>query len=849
MKTFQTFQVFPDIPEPLSFLETLSRNLWWSWQVDAMELFRRIDHRLWNDSEHNPILFLTLVPQKRLEELASDEGFLVDQQRVKERFEENVSLPVDHPGYPFGNQGAIAYFSMEFGIHQSIPFFAGGLGILAGDHLKAASNMALPLTGIGLFYRYGYFRQFLNQDGIQQEDYPEIIIYNLPIERATDISGNDLRIKIDGPDGDINAIVWKINVGRIPLYLLDANIPENPKKIRDITSRLYPGDQKLRLCQEILLGIGGIRALTAMGVTPAVCHMNEGHAAFASIERSLQTISRYKVDLQTALEIVPRTTVFTTHTPVAAGYDEYPADLVTPFLHPLEEQIGCRKDEFLSWGQAEGTGHDEPLSMFVLGLRTAQFCNGVSELHGKIARRMWSHVWPKRPKEEVPISHITNGIHIPTWISEDISILFDRYLGPEWNTHSWNPEILERLDDIFDEELWSIHEISRSRLINTCRKLMVKQYGLRNAPNPVMKDAETVLDQDALTIVFARRFTTYKRSYLLLMDEERLEAIINSKTRPVQFIFAGKAHPRDNEAKDLIKRLIDFSHRKNMRHRMIFLEDYSINMAKALVKGADVWLNTPRRPFEACGTSGMKAAINGVLNLSILDGWWCEGYNGKNGWKIGNGENYIDHAYQDSVESHALYNILENEVITCFYDRKDRGMPVRWIKMMKESMKTILKNFSSCRMVTEYERRFYLPIANKIPSLLENNAANAKKMQTRKNRLHELWGGISIKSPVREKTGFFRTGENVHVNADVSLGKLLPDEVEVQLYYGHMKSGDKLVSGITKLMSVEKNKGEGRYVYTCAISCKEVGRYGFTARIIPGGDSWIKNTPGLITWA
>ncbi|OEU63117.1 MAG: alpha-glucan phosphorylase, partial [Desulfobacterales bacterium S5133MH16] len=783
MSHLQTFQVFPSIPEPLSFLQVLARNLWWCWHLDAIELFRRISPRLWEASGRNPIEFLTLIPQKQLEELSKDESFLAHQKRVEERFVDDLT-PEDPSESSYGKKGIIGYFSMEFGIHESVPLFAGGLGVLAGDHLKAASDLALPLIGVGLLYRQGYFHQFLDQEGWQQEEYPETDLYHLPVERAKDRSGNEVSISVTGPEGEIRASVWKIMVGPILLYLLDANLPENSPEIREITSRLYAGNPKIRLAQEVLLGIGGMRALEAMGIYPTVCHMNEGHCAFATLERLARTISSYNVNLETAKEIVSRTTVFTTHTPVAAGHDEFPVDLVKPYLSSLAKRLGINVDEVLSWGQLIESGPDTTFSMFVLGLRSAQYCNAVSELHGEVARRMWSHVWPGRPEDEVPITHITNGIHIPSWISIENALLFERYLGPDWHLDLGNPEIAMRIDDIYDEELWRAREMSRSRLIRNCRALMIKQHKRRNAPKAMMEDAESVLDQDILTIAFARRFATYKRANLLLKDPERFEAIITSKTNPVQFIFAGKAHPKDNEGKELIKHLIQFASSSNVRHRIAFLEDYDISIARHLVQGADVWLNTPRRPFEACGTSGIKAAANGVLNVSILDGWWCEGYAKGRGWRIGNGEEYADAAYQDSVESQALYNVLENNVIPCFYERKNGDAPDRWLKMMKESMKMAMQHFCARMMVGKYEKKFYLPAAKNFAHLTANNAKEAVILSAQYKRLSTLWKNIRIEHPVRKAEGPFRVGESFAVTAVVNLGELRPDEIKVELYYG-----------------------------------------------------------------
>ncbi len=848
MSYLQSFQVFSSIPEPLSFLQVLARNLWWCWHLDAIELFRRISPRLWEESGRNPIVFLTLIPQKQLEELSRDESFLAHQQRVEERFVNDLN-PEDPSEFSYGKEGTIGYFSMEFGIHESVPLFAGGLGVLAGDHLKAASDLTLPLIGVGLLYRRGYFHQFLDQEGWQQEEYPETNLFHLPVKRVKDRSGNEISISIAGPDSEIRASVWEIMVGRIPLILLDTNLPENSPEIREITSRLYAGSPKTRLAQEVLLGIGGMRALEAMGIYPTVCHMNEGHCAFVTLERLAHMISTYNVNLETAKEIVSRTTVFTTHTPVAAGHDEFSVDLVKPYLSSFADRLEISVDEILSWGQPMESGADSSLSMFVLALRMSQYCNGVSELHGKVARRMWSHVWPGRPEDEVPITHITNGIHIPSWISVENALLFERYLGPDWHLDMGKPEIAKRIDDIYDEELWRAREMSRSRLIRHCRALMIKQYRRRNAPKAMMKDAESVLDKDILTIAFARRFATYKRANLLLKDPERFEAIIASKTNPVQFVFAGKAHPKDNEGKELIKRLVQFARRTKVRHRIAFLEDYDISIARHLVQGADVWLNTPRRPFEACGTSGIKAAANGVLNVSILDGWWCEGYAEERGWRIGDGEEYADTAYQDTVESQALYNVLENDVIPCFYERKNGDAPDRWLKMMKESMKMAMLQFCARIMVDNYEKKFYLPVAKGFAHLTADNAKEAVILSAQYKRLSTLWGKIRIEHPVRKAEGPFWVGDSFEVTAVVNLGQLDPDEIEVELYYGNLKTVDSIADSQSEKMTVKENRGNGECLYECTITCGATGRYGFTVRVIPRGDDRIKFASGLITWA
>jgi glycogen phosphorylase len=849
MNRIQTYQIYPTIPHSISFLEILSRNLWWCWKPDAIDLFRRIDPKLWESSGRNPIVLFANVSQKRLKELAKDDSFLAHLHRVKSWFEKRVAYSVDAGSTPYGQEGAIAYFSMEFGLHESIPFFAGGLGILAGDHLKAASNMALPLVGVGLLYRNGYFRQFLDADGLQQETYPETELYQLPVERARDPNGAEINISVSGPEGRIHAGVWRIRVGRIPLYLLDTNLPENPPEIRGITARLYAAETRIRLAQEVLLGIGGLRALAALGIFPRVCHMNEGHSVFSGLERLAQLRERYHLDLKTALEIVPRVTVFTTHTPVSAGHEVFPVDMVKPYISSFQDRLGVTESEILSWGQPACAGPEEPFSMFLLGLRLAQNCNGVSQLHGKVARRMWAHVWPEVPEEEIPISHVTNGIHISSWISPEIAMLFERHLGPDWYMGSRKSENADRIAEIYDDELWRAHEMNRGHLIRLCREMLARQYQRRNAPQSVLTQVESVLEQDVLTIAFARRFATYKRASLLFQDPCRLKAIVNSSTHPVQFIFAGKAHPKDTEGKALIKRVIEFAREPELRQRIVFIEDYDMRLARHLVQGADVWLNTPRRPFEACGTSGMKAAANGVLNLSVLDGWWCEGWTEDRGWRIGSDTECADPNYGDVVDSQSLYNILENEVIPCFYDHRAGGMPARWIRMIKESMKMAMQDYCSLRMVGEYEQRFYLPIARRFQELTENNGALAKNLSIQNDRIHALWKDIRIDLPVQDRKGPYRVGETFHVTAGVHLGQLRPDEVDVELYTGHMRSVDSLDAIHTEPMIIHESLEKGFFRYACSVTCSVSGRYGFTVRITPHGDEKLKFTPGLISWS
>lgn len=848
MKHIQAFQVFPKLPGSLSFLGVLSRNLWWSWKPDAIELFRRVDPRLWEDSGRNPIVFATQVSQDRLKRLANDDSFLAHLDRVRQQFKERVLASPDMGRNPYGG-ARIAYFSMEFGIHESVPLFAGGLGVLAGDHLKSASHMGLPLVAVGLLYRQGYFRQLLDPNGWQQETFPETDLYSLPLMRVKDGTGGGLRIRVDGPDGDILADVWKIMIGRIPLFLLDANVPENPPAIRDITSRLYNSEPGVRLAQEVLLGIGGMRALAAMGIEPTICHMNEGHSAFANIERLAQIMERHQLDIPTAMEVVARTSVFTTHTPVPAGHDEFPVEQVLPYIEPFARRFNITTEDILSWGRTVNGAPHGPFSMLILGLRFSQFCNGVSRLHGRVARRMWSHVWPERSEDDGPITHVTNGVHVSSFIAPEIVMLFERYLGPEWHYSSRKPENVERIDEIYDEELWRAHQMSRTRLISKVRELLVAQYARRNAPVSVVREAENALDPEVLTIGFSRRFTTYKRANLILRDPERLKAMLTDKDRPIQMIFAGKAHPQDNEGKELIRSIIQFARHHDLRKQIVFIENYDMGIARHLVQGVDVWLNTPRRPLEACGTSGMKAAINGALNLSVLDGWWDEAYTPERGWSIGSGEEYPDSSYQDAVESQALYNILENDVIPCYYNRVSGNMPADWLAKMKASMKMAMAHFCSHRMVNEYQQRFYLQGVQRHRELMADNAAEAKRLSVLHQRLKALWKDVRVEMPGRDNEGPFQVEDRFSVTAVVHLGTLKPAEVDVELYYGRIQRGTELMKGLTQEMAMVEDRGEGRYLYRCTVSCRDSGRYGFTVRVVPRADDWIRFSPGLLTWA
>ncbi len=850
MKNLKSFHVYPRVPEKLKFYETLVDNLWWSWRIEALDVLRRGGPEKWREAGQNPLkLFCDLVSQHELERLAANESLLKQLEEVREQFDKEVltKKSPEELGLPAGT--TIAYFSMEYGIHESLPIFSGGLGILSGDHLKAASDFSLPLVAVGLFYRYGYFRQFLTNDGWQMEEYPETDIFYLPIKRVRDQNGNKIYIEIPSPMGLIKARAWRIDVGRVELYLLDTNLMDNPPEIREITSRLYAGEPHIRIAQEILLGIGGMKLLEKLGMFPTVCHLNEGHCSFVCIERLAQIIRHLNLTLEEAMEFLPRTNVFTTHTPVAAGYDRFDVNMVRPYLEPYTEIFHVPVEEIISWGQ-KGWKYDpsSKFCMFTFGLRFTQYCNGVSKLHGHVARRMWHHVWPDRPLEEVPIKHVTNGVHVTSWISIENHLLFERYIAPKWYLES-EEAIKEGIDRIYEEELWRARELSRARLIRFCRYMMRKQYARRNAPQHILDEVGSVFDPDVLTIGFARRFTGYKRATLLLKDSERLKRLITSKQYPVQFVFAGKAHPKDEEGKNFIKQIVEFGRDNDVRHRFIFLENYDINIARHLVQGVDVWLNTPRRPFEACGTSGMKAAINGVLNCSVLDGWWCEAYREDRGWEIGGGKEYNDPVYQDEVEAQALYNTLEEDIIPLFYQNRRGDIPHLWVHMMKESMKVGIVNFSAKRMIKDYVNNYYSKASANYFELMNNNFEKLRNIVQQRKKLKKHWDKIKIGKPMKMGPSYFRVGQEFEVVVEVYLGELSPSDVSVELYLGKFKGYEEIEKSEVITMDVYQEAEEGLYIYKCKVKCGMSGRYGFNARIVPKGDDYLVFSPHFIKWS
>ena len=854
MRPLRTFTIEPSLPHELSPLVELAHNLWWSWHGDAQDLFRRLDPEGWEQGYHNPVAMLGRIDQQRLQEAIKDEGLLAHLDRVSTDLQDYL----EKPGwwakrYATSTGPVIAYFCAEFGLTECLPIYSGGLGVLAGDHLKSASELDIPLIGIGLLYQQGYFRQRLNADGWQLELFPRNDFHNLPVRLVRSQAGGALTVDVDLPDRTAKAYVWKAQVGRIPLYLLDTNVPENSPEDRHITAQLYGGDQEMRIRQEIVLGIGGVRLLKALGYDPKVFHMNEGHSAFLSLERIRHLMAENGASFQEAREAVTASNVFTTHTPVPAGNDAFEPWLIDKYFCHYWEQLGLGRDDFLALGRQNPANKDEPMSLTVLALHLSAHRNGVSRLHGSVSQKLWANVWPGVPVNEIPIAGITNGIHTRTWLSHDMASLYDRYLGPGWHEKADDVDVWNAVAKIPDTEVWRTHERRRERLVAFARRRLGSQLARRGAGAAELAAAKEVLDPEALTVGFARRFATYKRANLILADPDRLANLLRNPDRPVQVIFAGKAHPRDNPGKDLIRQIIHTARQEPFRRSVVFMEDYDINVARCMVQGVDVWLNTPLRPMEASGTSGMKAAANGGLNVSILDGWWAEGYRSEVGWAIGAGETYDDLEYQNAVESQALYDLLEKEIVPLFYDRGSNHLPRGWIAKMKAAMGSLAPAYNSNRMVRQYAERFYVPAAKSWDELTQSDMARARELSGWKHRLGEHFGQVRIESvndDMAADVGGAKIGKDVRVEAVVNLGELAASDIRVELYYGQLDEDGQLTDGQAIPMVQIGDGADHRVRYAVQMPCTRTGMTGYTVRVLPRHDTLPSAVEmAMIRWA
>jgi starch phosphorylase len=844
MKALRSFTVRPSLPPELAALETLAMNLRWSWDEQTRDLFRWVDPEQWDASVHDPVRLLGLVSRQRLDSLAADPGFMRFLDEVHTELEGYLSKPRWFQAREWATAlRSVAYFSPEFGIAEALPQYSGGLGVLAGDHLKAASDLGVPLVGIGLFYRHGYFRQELSVDGWQQERYPDLDPYAMAVTGV-----DDVRVTIDLGGTPLVARIWRADVGRVPLYLLDTDVDDNPPEIRIVTDRLYGGDVEHRLRQEMLLGIGGVRALQALGVDTQVFHTNEGHAGFLGLERIRQYMVGDGLSYAEAIEAVRAGNIFTTHTPVPAGIDRFPRELMEKYFGGWATECGLTIDDLMSLGHRAGDPPEERFNMAVMGLRLAGRSNAVSKLHGVVSRDMFSDLWPDVPADEDPITSVTNGVHAPTWVSPEMADLLSRYVLPEWAEAG--PDRWARIDDARDDEIWRSRDQARERLVAFVRRRLRESGMARGLSASDLEWTDEVLDGKALTICFARRFATYKRANLLLSQPDRLRALLLSGDRPVQFVFSGKAHPADDTGKEMIREVVAFAADVGVRHRFVFVEDYDIAVARALYQGADVWLNNPRRPLEACGTSGMKAALNGALNCSILDGWWDELFNGENGWAISSVERLEDER-RDDVEANSLFELLERQIVPLFYERWEGPVPRRWVRRVKASLRSLGPEVTAARMVRDYVTHLYEPTAARTDALGGDEFARARALSAWKTRVAAAWHGVHVDAVETDSTVASIGAERV-VEAVVALGDLTGDDLEVQLLHGPVgQHGELERSEIVSMTPTDDDAAaDGHVRYRGRFRCERAGRYGFTVRVVPHhGDLVASVELGRIAWA
>jgi starch phosphorylase len=840
-KALRSFTVRARLPAVLGPLEEIAMNLRWSWDSRARDLFRWVDPDAWESSGGDPLKVLGTVSRQQFETLTGDRAFMEFMREVhqelrnyieSERWFQNRNSPLR----------SVAYFSPEFGLTETLPQYSGGLGVLAGDHLKAASGLGIPIIGVGLFYREGYFRQELNADGQQQERYLQLDPHGMALTRM------EPEVEVDLAGNSLKAQIWRAQVGRVRLYLLDADVDGNDTEARLITDRLYGGDEEHRMAQEILLGVGGVRALEAVGETPQVFHMNEGHAGFLSLERIRGFMADDGLSFAEAVEANRGATGFTTHTPVAAGIDRFPRALMERYFKTWVDECGITFDEFMAIGQEPGSDPSSHFNMAVMSLRLASKANSVSRLHGQVSRQIFHSLWPDIPIDEVPIGHVTNGVHARSWVSTSMANLFDRYVMPDWGQA--NGERWAQIRTARDDEVWRVKETAREQLVLNARSLLKAGLIQSGAGGVDVDWADRVLDSRILTIGFARRFAEYKRPTLLFKYPERLKALLLSSEHPVQIVMAGKSHPKDEIGKGMIREIIQFAKDPLVRHRVVFIPDYDMQIARMLYQGCDVWLNNPRRPLEACGTSGEKAALNGALNVSTRDGWWDEMFNGENGWAISSAETYEDLRKRDELEAASLFEILERQVIPKFYDRSEGPVPREWVRMVKSSLSSLGPQVSAARMLRDYLELMYEPLARTVETLHADDYKLARAMAAWKKRVAAGWSGVKVIDVQEVDPSAASRGDARTVSALVQLGSLKPEDLALQLIHGPVGTGDELLDTQIAEMPLQGRAEQGLYRYEGSFMCELAGRYGFAVRVVPFHDNLTSITElGLIAWA
>ena len=837
MYIFNKITVNPQLPKRVGELLDIANNLWWSWNSEFLRLFKEIDSDLWETVGKNPVKFLKLVSQDKLEDIAKDEEFLAKYDEVVNHFNSYMQTKETwfSKNYPNNANDLIAYFSAEYGIDEIIPIYSGGLGILSGDHLKSASDLGLPFVAVGLLYKNGYFNQKIDGYGTQKTEYTNIDLDNLPILPVKDENGEDLIIDVDFPDRKLYLKIWKIVVGRISLYLMDSDIDKNIAEDRVVTLRLYGGDQEMRIRQEIVLGMAGIKLLRRLGLKPSVYHMNEGHSAFLTLEVIKDAMEEKQVSFEVAKSMCSAKTVFTTHTPVPAGNDIFPIELMDKYFSNFWPKLGISREDFLRLGMKNSQGLEQGFNMGMLALRIAGKKNGVSKLHGAVSRRLFSDVWPNIAPDESPIEYVTNGIHTCSWLAPSMKKLFNQYLKPYWQDNIQDDETWNDIKNIPNKELWDTHTDRKKKLFalvknNITTRLKSSGYNYEEINEIVSK-----LNPNALTIGFARRFATYKRATLIFRDLERLTQLLNNPERPVQLIFAGKAHPADKEGQDLIKYIHEVSMKPQFKGKIFLLENYNIAMSRYLISGVDVWLNNPRRPMEASGTSGQKASVNGVINFSVLDGWWAEGYNQKNGWTIGDNTEYQSYEEQDIADSESLYNTLENKIIPLYYEnKKEDGVSEKWMEMFKNSIISTGGRYSTSRMVIDYTKDYYMELAN----LSKNHYQNLDEVidfTNWKKNMYASWKDIKITQNNNLDNITIDAGNQIEVHCIVNLPENIDcNSIRTEVYYGKILENGIMEQIQTVPMNLIEQDDENReYKYSAKIELKTGGNYGYTFRVMP----------------
>ena len=850
MYLFGKITVKPQLPKRIAELSTIANNLWWSWNSYALRLYDYIDSNLFNKVGKNPVKFLSRINQKRLVEVSNDSEFLKDYDLIVDDFKNYLSTNNTYfnRNFPNNKNDIVAYFSAEYGIDEILPIYAGGLGILSGDHCKSASDLGIPFVPVGLLYKQGYFNQLINRDGSELFDYSPSVIEDLPILPVLDDDGNELIISVEFPGRIVYLKVWSIAVGRVKLYLLDSDIDLNTNMDRQLTLKLYGGNQEMRISQEIVLGIGGMKLLKTLGISPTVYHMNEGHSSFVALEVIKKFMTEKNISFEAAKKLASVCTVFTTHTPVPAGNDIFPIDLVDRYFSSYYPELGLSRSEFLNLGAKKENAYADGFNMAVLALKIAGGKNGVSKLHGEVSRELFSDLWPETASNEIPIDYVTNGVHTCTWLAPTLKELYNAYMRPFWQEQMYDTEVWNDIDNIPDQALWDAHMTQKHKLGHLIRKNIRMQKMRHGASAEELNEIDKLFDPNVLTIGFARRFATYKRADLIFKDLEKITKILNDPSKPVQIVFAGKPHPADIQGQDLVKRIYEISNMPQFKGKVFILENYNMYVARYLVSGVDVWLNNPRRPLEASGTSGEKAGVNGVINFSILDGWWFEGYDGKNGWAIGDDTEYTNYELQDNADSQSIYNILENEIIPLYYSKDGDKINTKWIKKMKWSIKTVGGVYNTSRMLVDYLNKFYVPQMNRL-ARISNDVEGVNNYLEWEKELKSKWPLIKITPTTDLEELAVNAGNNLEMSCKVFLNGIAPECVTVEVYCGRLDETGKMINSLYSEMSVAGETNESEYEYKTNLCIDEGGNYGYTFRVLPKHELLInKHDLSLCKW-